>query len=68
MHASGSRLELSDFTVHNTNVDLRGGSSATINLDGRLDADLSGGSTLFYISDPTLGDIQTSSGSTISKK
>jgi ribosomal protein L40E len=66
--SSGSHLELSNFTVHNANVDLSGGSHATVNLDGRLDADLSGGSTLLYIGDPALGDIDTSGGSTIGRK
>ena len=67
--ASGaSNLELSDFHVHNANVNLSGGSRATVNLDGRLDAELSGGSHLHYIGEPTLGDINTSGGSTVSKK
>lgn len=61
----GSHLDLSDFTIHNAAVDLSGGSEATINLDGRLDADLSGGSHLFYIGNPTMGDIDTSGGSTL---
>lgn len=65
--SSGSVLELSNFTVHNANVELSGGSISTINLDGRLDADLSGGSHLWYIGDPTLGNIETSSGSRVSK-
>ena len=67
--ASGaSNLEISDFPVHNANVNLSGASRATVNLDGRLDADLSGGSHLIYIGEPTLGDINTSGGSTVSKK
>lgn len=66
--SSGSQLDLSGFTVHNVNVELNGGSRATINLDGRLDANLSGGSNLSYIGDPTLGNIETSSGSVINKK
>ena len=65
--SSGSQLGLSDFTVHNTDVELSGGSLATINLNGRLNADLSGGSTLSYIGDPTLGNIETSGGSIINK-
>ena len=63
--SSGSDLELSDFHVHNADVNLSGGSRATINLEGRLDADLSGGSHLRYIGEPTMGDIQTSGGSTV---
>jgi hypothetical protein len=65
--SSGSTLNLSEFRVHNADVELSSGSSATINLDGRLDADLSSGSTLYYIGDPTLGDIETTSDSTVEK-
>lgn len=66
---SGScRLELSDFAVHDARVNLSGASQATVNLDGRLDADLSGASTLLYMGEPVLGDISVTGGSTISKK
>ncbi len=64
----GSSLKLSDFLVHDANVKLSGGSHADINLDGLLDADLSGGSHLRYTGDPTLGDINTSGDSTVSKQ
>lgn len=66
--SSGSNLGLSHFEVHNADVELSGGSLATINLDGRLDADLSGGSLLSYIGDATLGNIETTGGSQISKQ
>jgi len=67
--ASGaSHLELSDFPVHNVNVVLSGASHATINLDGRLDANLTGASHVRYIGDPAMGDIQTSGGSTVEEK
>jgi hypothetical protein len=66
--SGASHVELSDFTVHNAKVNLSGASQATINLDGRLDADLSGASTLLYLGEPTLGDISVTGGSTISKK
>jgi len=65
--SSGSVLDLSNFAVHDASVELSGGSISTINLDGRLDADLSGGSQLWYIGDPILGNIETSSGSNIHK-
>ena len=68
-HVSGaSRLNLDDFTVNNADVDLSGASSGTINLDGRLDADLSGASRLWYIGEPTMGTVDTSGASTISQK
>ncbi len=64
----GSLLDLTDFPVHNADVELSGGSVATINLDGELDANLVGGSILYYIGEPTLGDIDVSEGSLIRKK
>ena len=66
--SGGSRLELSDFPVHDAGANLSGGSRANINVDGRLDADLSGGSHVLYVGDPTMGDVNTSGGSTVSKK
>jgi hypothetical protein len=66
--SGGSRLELSEFLVNNASIDFSGGSQGTINLDGRLDADLSGGSSLFYVGNPTLGDINTSGGSSVSQR
>ena len=66
--SGGSILDFSDFSANDVNVELSGGSQATINIDGTLDADLSGGSHLSYIGDPTLNNIETTSGSTIIKK
>ena len=66
--SGGSGLELANFTVNNARIEFSGGSHGTINLDGRLDANLSGGSKLYYIGNPTMGDISTSGGSTISQK
>jgi len=67
--ASGaSRLNLGGFTVNNADVDFSGASSGTVNLNGRLDANLSGASRLWYIGEPIMGTINTSGASTISKK
>lgn len=66
--SGGSRLELSEFAVTNANIDFSGGCQGSINLDGVLNANLSGGSRLFYIGNPTLGEISTSGGSTISSR
>lgn len=63
--SGGSHLDLSDFHVDGATVNLSGGSSATIRLDGRLDGDLSGGSHLKYIGTPTTVDVNTSGGSTV---
>ncbi len=66
--SGASRFNLGSFTVGNADVSFSGASSGTINLDGRLDADLSGASRLSYIGEPTMGNISTSGASTISQK
>jgi hypothetical protein len=66
--SGASHLNLDDFTVNNADVNMSGASSGTVNLNGRLDANLSGASTLWYIGEPTSTDINTSGGSTVSKK
>jgi predicted nucleic acid-binding Zn ribbon protein len=66
--SGGSKLHFASYSIQDAYIELSGGSEATINLDGALDADLSGGSTLYYYGDPTLGEIETSSGSQITKK
>ena len=68
-NASGaSHLSLDDFNVNNARIDLSGASSGTVNLEGTLNADVSGASHLQYIGQPKLGDISTSGGSGISQK
>ena len=65
--SGGSNAELSELVVGDADVELSGGSQGTINLDGTLNADLSGGSHLFYIGNPTLGAVSTSGGSEITR-
>ncbi len=66
--SGASSLDLSNFPVHNADVNLGGASRGTVNLDGRLDADARDASHLLYVGDPTLGDIRTSGASTVGKK
>jgi hypothetical protein len=66
--SGASHFNLEAFAVDNADVNFSGASSGTVNLDGRLDANLSGASTLWYIGEPTMGDIDTSGASTVSKK
>jgi hypothetical protein len=65
--SGGSQLYMHDFAVYNAHVDFSGGSQGTINTNGTLNATLSGGSHLSYTGNPTLGTIDTSGGSSISK-
>ena len=66
--SGASTFNLADFTVYDANVSVSGASTGTINLDGRLDADLSGASTLLYIGDPMMGTINVSGVSTLRQK
>lgn len=66
--SGASHLELSEFPVHNAIINLSGASHSTVNLDGRLDAVVSGASHLLYIGNPTLGNIVTSDVSTVKEK
>lgn len=65
--ASGaSSVKLANFTVNDARIGLSGASQATLNLSGRLDANLSGYSHIKYLGEPTFGSIRTSGGSTVS--
>jgi len=66
--SGASTCNLGDFTVNNANVNVSGASTGTINLNGRLDANVNGASTLLYIGDPVMGTISVSGASTLSKK
>jgi hypothetical protein len=67
--ASGSsEVDLTDFPASNGSVDTSGASTVTVNLGGRLDADASGSSDIYYLGDPDLGRIDTSGSSTIQPK
>jgi len=67
VEASGaSDVELAEFTVTNADFELSGASNGTIDLDGTLDADLSGSSHLRYTGEPTIGHIDISGSSTLS--
>lgn len=69
INASGaSKVDLSEFSINDAKVTLSGASNATLSLDGKLDANLSGASHLEYIGEPTLGRIKTSGGSIVSEQ
>ncbi len=62
-----SRLDMADFVVGDAGVQLKSSSQAAVNVNGRLDLDLSGGSCLTYTGNPTMGDSNVSGASTISR-
>lgn len=66
--SGGSRIDLEDFPIADADINMSGGSQATINISGTLDADLSGGSRIYYVGTPTLGDTDFSGDSGINHK
>jgi hypothetical protein len=58
-----SKLELADFVLNDTDIHLKGASRATINVNGKLDLDMSGASKLDYVGNPTLRDVNVSGAS-----
>ena len=66
--SGGGGLKLSNFHVNTASVQLSGGSSATIGVSDKLDANLSGGSSLTYSGNPTLGTIINTGLSTITRR
>lgn len=67
--ASGSsEADLSEFPAEDGSVDASGASTVTVNLRGRLDADASGSSDIYYLGNPTLGNIDTSGSSSVQSR
>jgi hypothetical protein len=63
-----SKAELSEFPMQNANLEISGASNASVNLNGRLDANVSGASKLFWSGSPIMGNIQTSGASNLRRK
>jgi hypothetical protein len=63
--SSGS---LDKYAVGNADVDLSGASQASLDISGRLDADLSGVSQLTYGGQPTPGTLNISGGSSLKQR
>ncbi len=66
--SGGSDADLSGFAVADAAVLASGGSGATVNATGRLDVEASGGGTVHYLGNPTLGDVETSGGAELKRK
>lgn len=66
--SGASSANLATFPVGNAQVNISGASSATWSPSGKLSGDISGASHLYYLGAPTLGDINTSGGSSVSQK
>jgi hypothetical protein len=65
--SGGAMFRLKEFSVKNVNADLSGGTHATININGTLNTDQSGGSRIVYYGNMNLGNTDFSGGSGINK-
>jgi hypothetical protein len=65
--SGASHIKLGNLKVYNVDINLSGASNGAINLDGRLDVELSGASQLYYIGEPTLGTLDVTGGSKITE-
>lgn len=64
--ASGSsNLELAEFVVEDATVSLSGSSEATVNVNGSLNVNASGASNVYYLGNPSMGNIDTSGASSV---
>ncbi|HEY31798.1 MAG TPA: DUF2807 domain-containing protein [Dehalococcoidia bacterium] len=63
--SGASHVEMVEFPVNSADVDFSGASSGTVHVDGRLDVELSGASSLTYLGDATLVDVDISGASSL---
>jgi len=69
INASGSsELDLTMFPADDADVHTSGSSQVTVHASGRLDAEVSGSSRIYYLGDPTLGRTHTSGSASIERK
>lgn len=66
--SGGSHVNLADVSVTDADVEASGGSEATVNPSGRLDANAAGGSRIYYLGSPTLGEVETSGGGSVERR
>jgi hypothetical protein len=63
-----SKINLADFILSSANVRVDGESEATLNVNGRFDVLMNGGSTIYYLGNPVFSNTSISGGSTMSRK
>jgi hypothetical protein len=66
--SGGSEVDLAEFTLKDAAVTASGGSDVTVQPSGTLDVEASGGSTIYSLGEPTMGKLQTSGGSSVSRR
>jgi hypothetical protein len=63
-----SQIDLKDLTLRNARVHMSGASRSLVNLNGKLDVDLSGASNLEYAGQVAMGDVRVTGASSLKKR
>jgi hypothetical protein len=66
--SGGSEVDLAEFPVTDADVHAAGASDVTVQPGGRLNVEASGGSHVYYLGEPSMGNIQSSGGSSVSRR
>ena len=66
--SGGSEASPGDLHVADAHINASGESRVTVKPAGRLDADASGGSDIYYVGAPTMGSIDMSGGGSVKGK
>ncbi|MEN8615382.1 head GIN domain-containing protein [Dehalogenimonas sp. THU2] len=66
--SAASNANLENLTVGDATAKLVGAASLTLNITGKLDADISGASNLRWLGTPTIGDLKITGASSFSRK
>ncbi len=66
--SGASKVDLTDFPMDNADVNLSGASEATLHIKGKLNCVVSAASSLYFLGNPTMGNVQVTGASTIKHK
>jgi len=66
--SGASRINLGNYSANDADISMSGASTCDINVNGRIDVDLSGASRLEYTGQPVLGSISLSGGAQVKDK
>jgi hypothetical protein len=66
--SGASKADLTDFLLNNADVELSGASEATVNVKEQLDIVVSGASRLYFLGNPTMGNVEVTGASTVKHK
>lgn len=64
----GADVDMSDFVVEDARIEASGGADVVVNVSGRLNVEATGGANVYYLGNPTLGDIESSGGGSVKRR